>query len=350
MAIAAYGGRAGRRCRLAVVAACSGPASEGAQVDPGATPGGTTSVTTSPEGSPLPTSINKVANGPQPPQKGVWIGAWVKPEELSQEGRVAAVTDFQTEDRPPAGRRARLPRLGRAVPDRLRHGRTRGRAPSSCCPGRAPTPGPSSPASTTTLIRQQAESLKAARGARSCCAWRWEMDRPNLQQPDLVADRLHRRVEAHPGDLRRRRRPQRRVGSGARWRRASTTAARQPYYPGDDQVDWVCADVYPGPDFKLLHRRRSQFLDWAKAQHAKPIIIGEFGAEELAASTSQQAEWLTALAPTCKTQPQIKALVYFNAGTTSTASPQLHLPTRRAAGGLPRHGARPVLRQRRGPE
>jgi len=48
------------------------------------------------------------------------------------------------------------------------------------------------------------------------------------------------------------------------------------YYPGDDQVDWVCADVYAGTRLAPLGDLLQPFLSWARTR-PKPIVIGEFG-------------------------------------------------------------------------
>jgi beta-mannanase len=83
----------------------------------------------------------------------------------------------------------------------------------------------------------------------------------------------------------------------------------QPYYPGDNEVDWVCVDAYTSADYTSLEALIAPFLSWA-AHHPKPIIIGEFGARD--GEPGQREKWLEAAAHTAKAHPQIKALVYFN--------------------------------------
>ena len=91
----------------------------------------------------------------------------------------------------------------------------------------------------------------------------------------------------------------------------------QAYYPGDDYVDWVCADGYnwapgrSGDPWESFADIFSGFYDWA-SQQAKPIMIGEFGVQERA--PGEKAAWVAETADLIKTRfPRIKAVVYFNA-------------------------------------
>jgi beta-mannanase len=85
------------------------------------------------------------------------------------------------------------------------------------------------------------------------------------------------------------------------------------YYPGDGEVDWVCADVYSpiSGTVKSFASLAQPFLSWAKGHPHKPIMFGEFGAAENWGS-NVRAHWLAALGGVVKTNPQIKALVYYN--------------------------------------
>src|SRR5260370_40588622 len=49
----------------------------------------------------------------------------------------------------------------------------------------------------------------------------------------------------------------------------------QAFYPGNAEVDWVCADVYGFTPRQSLREAAQPFLNWA-AHTGKPIIIGEF--------------------------------------------------------------------------
>ncbi|TDD90195.1 hypothetical protein E1293_03765 [Actinomadura darangshiensis] len=82
------------------------------------------------------------------------------------------------------------------------------------------------------------------------------------------------------------------------------------YYPGDDQVDWICADAEPGGDYDYrdLSEAVKLFMQWARGHH-KPIMIAEFGVPK--AYGPRRAEWLREAAKTLQ-DPQVKAVVYFN--------------------------------------
>ncbi|NVI87044.1 hypothetical protein HUX53_07125 [Actinomadura sp. BRA 177] len=82
------------------------------------------------------------------------------------------------------------------------------------------------------------------------------------------------------------------------------------YYPGDDQVDWICADAQPGGDYDYrdLSESVKLFMEWAR-KHKKPIMIAEFGVPK--AYGTRRADWLREAAKTLQ-DPQVKAVVYFN--------------------------------------
>lgn len=91
----------------------------------------------------------------------------------------------------------------------------------------------------------------------------------------------------------------------------------QTYYPGDDVVDWTCADGYnwaplkPGTQWKSFADIFSPFYNWA-AKRPRPMIAGEFGAMEDPARPGRKAQWLSDARNAVKTRfPRIKAVVYF---------------------------------------
>jgi hypothetical protein len=99
---------------------------------------------------------------------------------------------------------------------------------------------------------------------------------------------------------------------------AFTDGEAQAFYPGDDYVDWVCADGYnwapgrPGDPWESFAEIFGGFYDWASKQ-TKPIMIGEFGVQE-GPTPGQKAAWVAETGNVIKTQfPLIKAVVYFNA-------------------------------------
>ncbi|MGH9041403.1 MAG: Ig-like domain-containing protein [Acidimicrobiia bacterium] len=91
----------------------------------------------------------------------------------------------------------------------------------------------------------------------------------------------------------------------------------QSFYPGDETVDWTCADGY---NFRHPSRRSTvarsfedtfaAFYDWA-LQRPKPIMVGEYGVLEDA--TGDKAAWMNGAREALKTRfPAMAAVVYFH--------------------------------------
>jgi beta-mannanase len=94
------------------------------------------------------------------------------------------------------------------------------------------------------------------------------------------------------------------------------TGAAQKFYPGDDYVDWICANGYNwapgrrGDEWRSFEWIFQPFYDWASGR-GKPLMIGEFGVQER--KPGEKAQWLREAAGTLKTKfTDIKAVVYFN--------------------------------------
>jgi hypothetical protein len=83
----------------------------------------------------------------------------------------------------------------------------------------------------------------------------------------------------------------------------------QAFYPGNAEVDWVCADVYANSPSQSLQQAAAPFLAWA-AHTSKPVIIGEFAVN---GAPSAWARWLAAAGRFAQSHPQIKAMAYFDA-------------------------------------
>ena len=84
------------------------------------------------------------------------------------------------------------------------------------------------------------------------------------------------------------------------------------YYPGDDEVDWICADAYPQyRHYESFASTVDPFLSWA-SHHRKPVMIGEFGVPQ-SYGAQQRAQWLRAAQQVVLADHQIKALVYYDA-------------------------------------
>ena len=94
------------------------------------------------------------------------------------------------------------------------------------------------------------------------------------------------------------------------------TGEAQKYYPGDEYVDWICANGYnwaparKGDEWRAFEWIFQDFYDWG-VKHGKPLMIGEFGVQER--RPGEKAQWLREAARTLKTDfTEIKAVVYFN--------------------------------------
>lgn len=165
-------------------------------------------------------------------------------------------------------------------------------------------------------IRQQAEQL-AATGVPTLLRFRWEMDRPNLRaamgSPEAFVS-AWRRVHAIFEQ----------VGTPAvSWVWCPTAAGFAPggdaaaFYPGDDVVDWVCADAYPDRELQPLSTLLTPFLAWA-AGHDKPVMVGEFGVPRTA-DDAARAAWLDDATAWLEQQSQVRAIVYFDLDVVPTA-------------------------------
>jgi beta-mannanase len=87
------------------------------------------------------------------------------------------------------------------------------------------------------------------------------------------------------------------------------------YYPGDGQVDWICADGYNwgqtqgGDKWRDWTTIYQSFYDFGTA-HDKPMIAGEYGSVER--RSGEKAQWFRTMRAQVKYMPRIKAIVYFD--------------------------------------
>lgn len=254
---------------------------------------------------------SSVTGGPKPPSRGAYVGAFVQPEsDYTPQGRITAVTDFEQD----TGRQLDIVQTFHPWDDEfpdavdkwtvdndrmllLSWAGTDTRVIQS---GRY-----------DNLIRQRAHAVKAL-DKPIFLRWRWEMDRPNLQASiwspqDYIAAWRHIRAIFAQEDV-----------TNASWiwcPLASGFSAEgnraEPYYPGDSEVDWLCADVYTGQNFNSFGVAAAPFLKWAKGHPDKPIMIGEWGTSDQ--FPGGQTTWVDQAQKTTQSNPAIKALVYFNA-------------------------------------
>ncbi|WP_051551916.1 glycoside hydrolase family 26 protein [Nocardioides sp. URHA0020] len=165
-------------------------------------------------------------------------------------------------------------------------------------------------------IREQATAL-ADSGVPTFLRFRWEMDRPNLRtsvgSPEayVAAWRRVHRIFADVGT------------PSVSWVWCPTADGFAPgrdaaaFYPGDDVVDWLCADAYPGRELTPLATLLAPFLSWAEG-HDKPVMIGEFGVPRTA-DDDARAAWLGAAGRWLADEPLVRAVVYFDLDVEPTA-------------------------------
>jgi hypothetical protein len=279
---------------------------------------------TSSSPAPTPTSVPMptppIAVSPRPPVAlhqtgpvrapagGVLVGAWVKPlGAMTQASRVQAVDDLQHD----IGRKLDIVNTYRtfdqAFPTSSDYALTAGGATLmvSWATGdtRAITSG-----SVDPQIVAWAQRFKAF-GHPIMLRMRWEMDRPNLRATmwsgaDFVAAWKHVRAVFAAQHV-----------QNVSWVWCPTSVgfanhSAAAFYPGDDEVDWTCVDVYSATKLQPLDALLSPFLDWAAA-HPKPIIIGEFGVADAYGPTARAA-WLQEAGAVFQSDGQIRAVCYFD--------------------------------------
>jgi hypothetical protein len=263
-----------------------------------------------PASSSLPSAppVTGSTTGPKPPASGAYLGSSVQPvQDYTETGRIGAVRGFESE----VGRQLDIVHTYHTWDDEF--------------PSQADKWVTNSDrmlllswAGTDTRViqsgRYDAMIRARARAVRNLgvpifLEWRWEMDRPNLQasiwspQDYIAAWRHIRAIFAQE------------KATAVSWvwcptADGFTQGRAAAYYPGDTEVDWVCADVYPGPKDQDFGTNARAFLDWAKQHPTKPAMIGEFGASDQ--FPGGQTAWLDQARQTARANPQIKALVYWD--------------------------------------
>lgn len=265
--------------------------------------------------------------GPKPPD-GVWMGAWVKPD--GAQTQAALFSAYKNYERTighrmsivhlyhpwtnPFPKAAEKTFLNHGYQVLVSWGGTDTRAIAA--------------GQYDDMIRQRAEAVKRLRKP-ILLMWRGEMDRPNLRAQiwsatDYVTAWRHiRKIFDQVGA--------RNVG----WvwcplANGFDNGRAQPYYPGDNQVDWLCTDVYPDrDDAQPFSQVAAPFLKWARG-HGKPIVIGEYGAD--AGNPRAQLAWVRGAWRTITSTPAIKAATYFDANVPDAHTPyQYSLRRNRAA-------------------
>jgi hypothetical protein len=249
------------------------------------------------------------APAPVPPRTGALLGAWVKPDQFTDAGRIAALDGFTRSVGRPLDVVQDYHKWNDEFPDEF----DRTVAHSGAIPliswGGTDT-HLIAVGDDDEVIHQRAQALKAWR-APVLLRWRWEMDRPNL------AGEVHGPAEYIAA--------WKRIRAVFRAERVSNVSfvwcplaegfgsgKAQDYYPGSDQVDWLCADAYTLDPGQPLEDLLAPFLSWAQPL-GKPIVIAEFGS--VPGKDGQRAAWISAVPALVAKYPQLKALLYFDADT-----------------------------------
>lgn len=161
-----------------------------------------------------------------------------------------------------------------------------------------------------SIIAERAREVAALK-VKVFFEYRWEMDRPNLApvvhsgQDYIAAWNRVRSVF----------RAQKVTNAQFVWcplANGFASGRAQAYYPGDAEVDWICADLYSPINKapKSFATLADPFLKWADG-HKKPIMFGEFGAAQTWGS-AERAQWILRIESVVRDHPLIRALVYYN--------------------------------------
>jgi len=250
------------------------------------------------------------------PVSGAYLGAYVQPSTYTPAGEIAAVQSFQRT----IGATIDLVHTYHAwfspFPDAAdRHFVNSGKVLLLTWSG-TPDTRKIIAGSYDAQIAARARAVKAL-GRPILLEFRHEMDRPNLQwvvhgPKNYIAAWDHiRAIFAKVG------------ATNVGWVWCPTgwgfrDGRAQAFYPGNGEVDWVCADVYSDSTRQPLQEAAQPFLQWARSTN-KPILIGEFGAN---GTPTALPNWLLAAGELARMDKQIKGMAYFDAnGTDSQGRP-----------------------------
>lgn len=275
-------------------------------------PAAITVPTPSPIAAPTPTITGSPSQAPVMPAHGAYLGAYVEPSSYGQPEKIAAIRAFQHQ----IGQRLAI------VHSYLRWGASFPTPTEEMAFGQGSTLLLSWTGTDTQAVasgrydaqlRQDALAMKATH-KRILLEWRWEMNRLALHSV-VHSARDYIRAWDHVRAIFKREK----VGnvawvwcpSSKGWGNVPGYLPAQDFYPGNSEVDWLCADVYPRiggySSFSSIVR---PFLAWA-SHIDKPILFGEVGAPR-SYTPQQRAHWLRDMAKTARGDHQIKALIYFD--------------------------------------
>lgn len=287
----------------------------------------------------LATNSGPFTAGPAaPPASGALFGAWVRPQVLTQQRRVAAVQALEST----LGRRLDIVATYRRFDDPFPTQSDRAFAAAGSTLMLSWVIDDTRVISSGALdnrLRDWARRIRDLNGA-VMLRLRWEMDRPGLAASmgsgrDYIAAWRHVRSVFAQQQV-----------DNVSWVWCPTAEGfaggyAQAFYPGDDQVDWTCADVYASSTVRPLGDLLRPFLTWAAA-HPKPIVIGEFGVDN-AWGPANQVAWLADAALLIQANPQIKAVCYFDADPEGNGQPYRYELTGEPLSALARMVRRPYF-------
>jgi hypothetical protein len=260
---------------------------------------------------PTPTTTLNPQRAPNMPVRGVYFGAYTQSNGYSQPAQIAAIQGLQHH----IGRRLQI------VHSYLREGRfptksqlmSIGQGSDLLVSWTGYDTRQVISGKYDKIIRERAEAMKATHG-RIFLEWRWEMNRGAMKSVvhsprDYIKAWDHVRAIFNKVKVSN-------VAwvwcpSSKGWGNVPGYIPGPEFYPGNNEVDWICADVYPRQgSYVSFETAVRPFLSWA-SHIGKPIMIGEFGAPR-SYTEQQRVQWLNAMAKTVTSTRQIKALVYFD--------------------------------------
>lgn len=267
-----------------------------------------------PEALPITSTTTTTVAAPPPPT-GVLLGASTSPEIRSLAAEKSAVEELEGQIGRTLDINHNFYTWDEAFPTETeRWDLEAGRIPLISWNGRGVTTRQIAGGSYDDLIRQRARQVKAL-GQPVMIRWFWEMDGRKKAEfagtPEEYIAAWRHIVSTF-----------RQEGAGnVRWVWCPNASAfddgkAQEFYPGDDFVDWTCADGYnwapgrSGDEWESFKDIFGGFYGWA-ALHNKPIMVGEFGVQER--KPGDKAQWITEAREAIKTDfPLLRAVVYFS--------------------------------------
>jgi hypothetical protein len=246
------------------------------------------------------------ASGPLVPSSGAYLGAYVHPKQYTASSEIAAVNSFERAvggsiDIVHVYHPWESPFPDAADKYFVRNGKVLLLTWSGTPDTKMIIAG-----DYDSLIRKRAIAVRRLHHP-ILMEFRHEMDRPNLQWAvhgprDYIAAWDHiRAIFAAAG------------ATNVGWVWCPTGYGFQvgraaAFYPGNKEVDWVCADSYSPSASQSLWQVTKPFLRWAR-HTGKPILIGEFAVDS---KPSDWARWLLAAGELPRRDKQIKGMLYFD--------------------------------------